>query len=398
MTEQSRLEILDFKLYVSCFYKNNSDFNGIFDLLKSKIIEKTKYKKPKISLKKLGDFKYKKYDTLGVLEIAIGSVDTEQEPKPKDPFRLSQLVKGTLMAFNENKSYLIYFDDLNLHPYAYIHASRLHPHERIEWTPEMIDRYKKVLGPWIEYYSGQWEDYSEELYNERVSHNLSNRLSELHYIRSNSCFVFLPTYSSRWKEFMGYMKDNFLMPILLSRGILFSLLKINDELDQLAVRLRDMDENASLKMVEGDLKKIDDMYLSIMEISTRLEREKLMNRLHHGTKVIRECFRVFSLEDAHSVISNKAERLHNSLQSLQEKVKLKVQNQQKKWVLILNALIGSQVLFTIRDNLNQLAFIKDNHLESFVSLTVWILFVILLVISVGGLAFNYLKQKTEFLR
>ncbi|GAG54096.1 unnamed protein product, partial [marine sediment metagenome] len=54
-----------------------------------------------------------------------------------------------------------------------------------------IEKYKKVIGSWTEIYSGQWEDYSETLFNKRIENNLSNRLSELHFLRRNSGFIYM---------------------------------------------------------------------------------------------------------------------------------------------------------------------------------------------------------------
>ncbi len=71
--------------------------------------------------------------------------------------------------------------------------------------------------------------------------------------------------------------------------------------------------------------------------------------------------------EANHTIAQKVDQLRETLQNLQEKTKLELQSQQKKWVLILNALIGSQVLFTIRDNLLGLEYVKGNGLGNMIS-------------------------------
>ncbi|GAH97758.1 unnamed protein product, partial [marine sediment metagenome] len=61
----------------------------------------------------------------------------------------------------------------------------------VQWTEENINKYKKSIGTWAQVYSGQWIDYSDELFERRTRKNLSNRVTELHYIHRNSRFIYM---------------------------------------------------------------------------------------------------------------------------------------------------------------------------------------------------------------
>lgn len=351
--------------------------------------------KPKsFTLLHLGDFTYDGFDSLGSLEIDLGSIDTTGEPKPADPFLLSRAIKAALEKIN-HEGLGFRFDTFSLYPYAVIHANGLQDHPDIQWTAEAIKEHKRVLGAWIEYYSGQWDDYSEELYDSRIAGNLSNRLSELHFIRTNSAFVFMPTIDPRWESFMKYMEENFVTPIILSKAIVFALMTINEELDHLADRIAEPGRKLPLALIEEELEFIERMKLNVTVVSKRLDQEKLMNRLQHATAVVNECFKVFALDEVNATINQKVDTLRETLQGIQEKTKLQLQAQQKKWVLILNALIGSQVLFTIRDNLVDLDIVQRNGWQNPISVMTWSVFAVLLIVSLSGLAISYLKRTRD---
>lgn len=92
-----------------------------------------------------------------------------------------------------------------------------------------------MIGYWTEIYSGQWEDYSESLYDRRIENNLSNRLSELHLTRRNSGFIYMA--EENYRDFFdSYMKEFVLIPAPQMRAVLFALSLINESLDLLFLK------------------------------------------------------------------------------------------------------------------------------------------------------------------
>lgn len=110
-------------------------------------------------------------------------------------------------------------------------------------------------------------------------------------------------------------------------------------------------ESGSVRLIEKELDFVESLQLLVSEISSKLNQERLMNRLQHSTKVIKECFRVFSIEQAEEHIDEKVSKLQELLKNEQAAAQTKLQNQQKRWILILNGLIGYQVIFTVFDQI-----------------------------------------------
>ena len=130
--------------------------------------------------------------------------------------------------------------DLKVHEYLNIDhdspififatSNNLQGAEKIDWTVENIQKYKKKLGMWTEIYSGSWSDYSDTLYDLRVQNNLSNRLSELHFIRRNSGFIYMEEENYRL-FFDSYMREFVLTPTAQIRSLLYALISVNESLD-----------------------------------------------------------------------------------------------------------------------------------------------------------------------
>ncbi len=388
----SRFIIPDFRFYITLFHSDTIMHGEIIQKIKNEIMDDDKLVAAKYDIQHLADFPYRHYHKLAVLRIKIGEIDTSSEYKPINVFEMSQLVKNALLAVSESV-HTVLFDTINLHPYALIISSGISDKMNVMWTPETIQDIKRNLGGWIEYYSGQWNDYSDELFDERISHNLSNRLSELHFIRSNSAFVYMERHDVRWPQWMNYMEEHFIGQIMLSRSILYSLMVLNQELDDVSVRIRKMPAD-SIRKLEKELEFVEDLQLLASEVTSKLSREKLMNRLHHSTSVITECFRVFSIDAAHEMIDQKIRKLHELLQKAQETAQTKLQNQQKRWILILNGLIGYQVIFAIIDQISEYFDINEQGTPyRAVYGIVWALLVGLIGISIGGLGLTFLRSR-----
>ncbi|MCE7736464.1 MAG: hypothetical protein GPJ54_16405 [Candidatus Heimdallarchaeota archaeon] len=390
-TKLKSLIIPDFRFYITLFYSNSISHETIISKLKRNISDNETLIESQYEIRELEKFPYRHYDQLGVLEIKIGRVDTS-EGKPVNVFQMSQDLKKALIETTDTVEEIL-FDTINLHPYALVIASELRGEKNQIWTTEEITKNKTLLGGWIEYYSGQWDDYSDELYNERIENNLSNRLTELHYIRSNSAFIYMERHDERWVGWMEYMEEIFINQVFLARSILYALILLNRELDELSERVRKMSKG-SIKRLGEEIEFVEDLQLLVAEITSKLSSEKLMNRLHHSTKVITECFRVFSIDDAKKLVDEKIDKLHSVLQNEHETTQTKLQNQQKMWILILNGLIGYQVIFTIVDQVSEFFNINENGTPYKVFIGfIWSLLIGIITVSLSGFLRSYLKSK-----
>jgi hypothetical protein len=393
-----KLTIFEFRVYTYLFYSDELGPENVLNYVNRNLATELEGEiNFEIKLHEVSKFPYRHYNVLATLEINFGSINSQSGEKPLEVFESNRRIKEALTVLS-NEVHGILVDDLNLYPYALIIASGINGEKGMLWTPEKLQEHKQVLGSWIEYYSGHWDDYSSDLFNERLSNNLSNRLSELHFIRSNSAFIYIEETDPESRE-MTYMEQYFVNQILTSKAVLYVLMLLNNELDEVSNRVRGLTVN-DIATIDKELKFIENLQLLISEISSDLNRERLMNRLHHSTKVINECFRVFSLDQATSIVDEKIQKLQNMVKNLHDQAQNRLQNQQKRWILILNGLIGSQVAFTIKTQLVStlllFSLISTNQVpsvESILDITIWILLGSLIMVTVIGLSRSFLKAR-----
>ena len=385
------IKIPDFRFYITLFHSDSYGSEKILPQIEP--ILKPLVNNLELKIKHIDKFPYRQYDQLSVLEIKIGEIDTSIDPKPSKVFELSNTIKTTLAKLND-EIYEIMFDDLNLYPYAITIASGIGNEQNLMWTKENLEKHKEELGSWVEYYSGHYDDYSDELYRTRIANNLSNRLSELHYIRSNSAFIYMERHDPRWKNWMDYMESYFIDHILLARSITYVLMVLNMELDQISKRIRKLPPGA-IKRIEEELKFIEELRLLVVEITSKLTQEKLMNRLSHSTKIVNECFNVFSIDNAYHLIDDKISQLQIRLEKEQRTVQMQLQSQQKRWILILNALIGYQVAFNVLDRAANFFGFQNTSLYDLLDGLIWAILLGMVIFVIGGFIITFLKTRKK---
>lgn len=94
----------------------------------------------------------------------------------------------------------------------------------------------------------------------------------------------------------------------------------------------------------------------------------------------------------------KIDNLQQALSSEREVHQARLSDQQKRWLLILNLLLGSQIAFTLRDQIiDQLALSDDHWLVFALDIGVWGFVVIAALIAAGGLLYTWLSRRVELL-
>jgi len=254
--------------------------------------------------------------------------------------QIPTIVLDLLRAYGEKAKNQYLFMDPESPIYTFVVSTGIQP-ENIQWSQENIEEYKKVIGNWTEIYSGQWSDYSESLYNSRIKNNLSNRLSELHFIRRNSGFIFMV--EENYKMFFNrYMRPYVLEPTARIRAILFALMALNESIDILFVRMHH--QKFDLDAMEEKLRSLKYLRGMIQTQMSVIYNELDYNRRQHYTRVLTHLMKEFHLEKIIERLSNKFDVFYDSMQVHYQKRMEDKQSNVARGMTVLNLLFGFGIL------------------------------------------------------
>ena len=281
------------------------------------------------------------YNTLGYFKLEVEYFKNEPYNKEKvTPDLIQQvpyIVLDTLKEFGAKKENQFLILDTESPIYVFVISTKTTPIE-VQWNEQNINKYKDPLGYWTQIYAGQWHDYSEDLFERRVKKNLSNRLSELHYIKRNSGFIYMAERNYE-TEFL-YIKESLLEPTPEMRAVLFALMTINNSLDVLFMK-RYSDVFMSLERIEkktNNLRFLRGMIQTKMSlIYNKLDR----NPRQHYQRVLTHLIRKFRIEEIVRRTNEKFEMLYDSMQELYLKRNEENQKRTKKALYFLNILFGA---------------------------------------------------------
>jgi 8-oxo-dGTP diphosphatase len=214
--------------------------------------------------------------------------------------------------------------------------------KNIIWNQENIEKYKKLIGQWTEIYSGQWEDYSESLFNRRIENNLSNRLSELHFIRRNSGFIYMAEENYE-NFFKSYMTKFVLTPVPQIRAVLFALRSINESLDLLFLKTQSQGF-FNLTTIENKIKNLRLLRGLIQTNLSVIYNELDYNRRQHYSSVLKHLLKEFEIDNIVRRINEKFETIYSAMQDLYQKKNEENQQKTERGLNLLNLLFGAGIL------------------------------------------------------
>ncbi|MFW9824820.1 MAG: NUDIX hydrolase, partial [Candidatus Thorarchaeota archaeon] len=285
------------------------------------------------------------YDTLGFFQFEIEYYrnDPIKKERISSNFiqQIPQIVVTILREYGEKEENIGILFDLESPMYVFVISDKTTP-EVIEFTQENIEQHKKTIGYWTEIYSGQWEDYSEALYDKRIENNLSNRLSELHFIRRNSGFIYMAE-ENYANFFDSYMKEYVLTPTPKMRAVLFAFRLINESLDLLFLKT----QSEGFKDINTIEQKIQNLRLLRGLIQTKLSliyNELDYNRRQHYSSVLKHLLNEFEINRIANRINEKFGIIYDSMQGLYIKKNEEIQKRTEKGLNLLNLLFGAGIL------------------------------------------------------
>ena len=391
-TDNLSFEIVP-RFYVTCLYVNSK----ITKSMEKDFIENFKevgFEIETISIHKIASFDYLNFTRLGYLKIEV-KPQKLPSPEPSKLAKVSQAIETLCKKYNSEEVNSIKFDIEN-QPYAIniaVKVSGLGEKESDEvmWTDDVISRYKKSIGKWIEFYSGHWPDYSEELYLSRIKNNLSNRLSELHFIRKNSSFIYMP--HSGYDAYMPYMNKFFIEQILYVRSLLLCYSLLNKEVDEVNRRFTDL-KKRPIKEIEKEIEKVETLERSVQNLASHTFKERFQYRRYHSSRVLETCYNLFQIEAISPQVEEKINKLQAALVSERTVQQQKLAQQQRIWISILTVLLGSQVAFEVKDRMiTFLNIASDEPIVELIEVGLWVIMGIAVSVAIVGLVYSWFSKR-----
>jgi 8-oxo-dGTP diphosphatase len=345
-------------------------------------------------------FRSFRFDTVGYFQFEVEHY--KQDPSSKDslnPLLIQQipiLVLDILKEYNykpENEGIHL---DTESPIYVFVTSNKSEPKE-IVWNPDNIEKYKKVIGSWTEIYSGQWEDYSETLFNKRIENNLSNRLSELHFLRRNSGFIYMAEENYE-KFFKSYMKPYVIDPTPKMRAVLFALRSINESLDFLFLKTQSQ-AFQGLKVIEQEIRNLRLLRGIIQTTLSTIYNELDYNRRQHYTSVLKHLLTEFEINNIVERINQKFNSIYDVMEDLYHKKSDENQERTESGLNLLNLLFGAGILADLATVIAiSLNLQKGNIFTSILNGSIAIVIIGILVATIGYHLNNHIKMKKADIR
>lgn len=370
--------------------------------LKNDILELIKHISIKCSwVKCLSNFLYKDensergFNTLGYFQFEVEHYkDDPSSKKSLKPLIIQQvpfLVLNILKDYNYKSGNEGIHFDTESPIYVFITSNESEPNN-IVWNPDNIEKYKKVIAYWTEIYSGQWEDYSETLFNKRIENNLSNRLSELHFLRRNSGFIYMAEENYE-KFFKSYMKQYVIDPTPKLRAVLFVLRSINESLDLLFLKTQSQ-AFQGLKIIEQKIRNLRLLRGMIQTTLSAIYNELDYNRRQHYTSVLKHLLTEFEIENIVERINHKFNSIYDVMQDLYHKKSDENQERTERGLNLLNLLFGAGILADLVGVIMiWLNLQEENLFTSILNGSIAIIIIGILVATIGYYLNNRIQNK-----
>ncbi|MFW9927368.1 MAG: hypothetical protein ACFFDM_11495, partial [Candidatus Thorarchaeota archaeon] len=209
------------------------------------------------------------------------------------------------------------------------------------WETSTILQHRKSLGPYLNLYSGQFPDYSEELYNRRIENNLSNRTTELHFYARNSAFLYIE--GDGYKKYWNYVEEVMDPPLVRARGVIFVMLRLQDLIQRFheelpALRLQD------ISIIEDKQSELDKTNRSLMKLIAIIRRDDMINMRAHARALNDHLIDIFRIEEVLFYVTSELRYVHDSVQLIHEEKNRKLQERQERLFLYLNIILGASIL------------------------------------------------------
>ncbi|MHA2047795.1 MAG: hypothetical protein ACW99G_23680 [Candidatus Thorarchaeota archaeon] len=276
---------------------------------------------------------------LGVLKIQtdLGHAQIDIKDIQNVSIRLSKVLMENFGDLNQLGRIMF---DIDSPLYVVLSSDKTDP--KVEtWDTPAILRYKKALGPYLGLYSGQWPDYSDELYNRRIENNLSNRTTELHFYARNSAFIYIE--GEGYERFWNYVEDVMDPPLVRARGVIFVMLKLQELIQRFLQELPDL-RLKDITIIEEKQAELERTNRSLMQLVAVIRREEMTNMRAHARALNDHLINLFRIEEVLSHVTDALKYVHESVQLVYEEKNRDLQKRQERLFLYLNIILGASIL------------------------------------------------------
>ncbi|MFX0059855.1 MAG: NUDIX domain-containing protein [Candidatus Hodarchaeota archaeon] len=341
------------------------------------------------------DYRDLVYNTLGYFKFEIEYFKNEPYKKEKiTPDLIQQIpyiVLDILKDFSNRRENEFLLIDTESPIYVFLISNKTSPIE-VQWDAKNIERYKEVLGYWTRVYSGQWGDYSDELFERRTKKNFSNRVSELHYIQRNSGFIYMAEHN--YNTEFPYIKEHILEPTPKIRAVLFALMTINNSLDILFMK-RYSDVFMSLETIEHKTNNLRFLRGMIQTKMSLIYSELDWNPREHYTRVLTHLIKGYRIETIIERVNEKFKMLYDSMQEFYLQRNEKNQKVTTRILYLVNIILSAGI---VKDFFDVLILGTDPTKSQFVIISYLLATTIIGLMFIGTLTYfvlHRLKAKVE---
>jgi hypothetical protein len=292
-----------------------------------------------ISWNRIAEMNLEEMTWLGVLKIQtdLGHASIDVKDIQNVSIRLSKVLMINFSDLNEQGRIMF---DIDSPLYVVLSSDKTEP--KVEtWNSPTIQRYKKELGPYLALYSGQWPDYSDELYNRRIENNLSNRTSELHFYARNSAFLYIE--GEGYEKYWDYVEDIMDPPLVRARGVIFVMLKMQELIHRFLHELPDL-RTQDICIIEDKQAELERTNRSLMQLISVIRREDMINMRAHARALNDHLVDLFRIEEVLSHVTSELNYVHESVRLIFDEKNRAIQERQERLFLYLSIILGASVV------------------------------------------------------
>jgi hypothetical protein len=295
--------------------------------------------KVEISWSRIAEMNLEEMTWLGVLKIQtdLGHARIDVKDIQNVSIRLSKVLMENFSELNEQGRIMF---DIDSPLYVVLSSDKTEP--KVEtWDTPTIQQYKKELGPYLALYSGQWPDYSDELYNRRIENNLSNRTTELHFYARNSAFLYIE--GEGYDKYWTYVEEIMDPPLVRARGVIFVMLKLQELVQKFLQELPDL-RKEDISVIEEKQAEIEKTNQSLMQLIALIRREEMVNMRQHARVLNDHLVHLFRIEEVLDNVTDELRYVHESVQMVYEEKNRDLQERQERLFLYLSIILGASIV------------------------------------------------------